>query len=66
MGVAYSALFARPQRLAATHLSSQEVGNGLSWPGQAAVHMQCQVTSHAGQAQHRAPTREYYAVIQRA
>ena len=24
--------FARPQCLAATHLSSPEVGNGLSWP----------------------------------
>ena len=34
MGVAYSAplKIARPQCLAATHLSSPEVGNGLSWP----------------------------------
>ena len=32
MGVAYSASFARLQCLAATHLSSPEVSNGLSWP----------------------------------
>ena len=54
--------FARPQCLAATHLSSPEVGNGLSWPKP-----QCTCNAMVIIARHStAPTREYYAVIQRA
>ena len=49
--------FTRPQCLAATHLSSPEVGNGRSWPN-------AMVTSQAPHS--TVPTREYYAVIQRA
>ena len=45
--------FARPQCLAATHLSSPEVGNGLSWPKpqctcNAMVTSQAQHSTHEG------------------
>ena len=50
--------FARPQCSAATHLSSPEVGNGLSWPSRHAHAMPWLLARHS-----TAPMKEYYAVM---